>query len=281
MPCLFLCSSARDIKVPTGVRFSNAMVAPFTQLPIRGIIWYQGETNSALNRVSLYGKLFPAMIQDWRNHWHQGNFPSLFAQISGFDNPKENWGFLRDSQRRTLYLANIGMAITLDFGDEHNVHPENKQIVGERLSLLARHIVFGEDIVSSGPLFRLAYPSAGAMHVWFDNAAGLNFHGAPAGFEIAGPDEVFCPSHGTHRSRNCHRREPRRPRPTLRSLCLAQLPDGKPLQRRRSSRLHLYLIPALTLTLTLTLTKALPSDRRPSHLQQGKQDPPPKHHNRR
>ena len=168
------------------------MVAPFITLPIRGVIWYQGESNSS--HAALYGKLFPAMIQDWRAHWRQGNFPFLFAQISGFDSPKEDWGLLRDAQRRTLYLANTGMAVTLDFGDEHNVHPANKQIVGERLSLLARQIVFGENIVASGPLFRLAYPSDGAMHVWFHNADGLNFHGAAEGFEVAGPDGVFVPA---------------------------------------------------------------------------------------
>jgi sialate O-acetylesterase len=170
----------------------NAMVAPFTPLPIRGVIWYQGESNSS--HADLYAKLLPAMIQDWRVHWHQGNFPFLFAQISAFDSPEENWGLLRDAQRRSLYLANTGMAVTLDFGDEHNVHPANKQVVGERLSLLARQIVLGENIVASGPLFRLAYPSNGAMHVWFDNAAGLNFHGTPDGFEVAGPDGVFVPA---------------------------------------------------------------------------------------
>ena len=132
------------------------------------------------------------MIQDWRNHWREGNFPFLFVQISAFaSTPKENWGLLRDAQRRSLYLTKTGMAVTIDAGDEHNVHPANKQVVGERLSLLARQIVFGENIVASGPLFRLAYPSEGAMHVWFHNADGLNFHGAGEGFEIAGADGIF------------------------------------------------------------------------------------------
>ncbi len=171
----------------------NAMVAPFTLLPIRGVIWYQGEANSS--QAALYDRLFPTMIQDWRRHWNQGNFPFLYVQISAFaSTPKENWGLLRDAQRKTLSLTNTGMAVTIDVGDEHNVHPANKQIVGERLSLLARHLVFGEDIVSSGPLFRLAYPSGGAMHLWFDNAAGLHFQGPPEGFEVAGPDGVFFPA---------------------------------------------------------------------------------------
>jgi sialate O-acetylesterase len=174
----------------------NAMVAPFTPLPIRGVIWYQGETNSALNRVGLYNQLFPALIQDWRSHWAQGNFPFLYVQISAFaSTPKENWGDLRDAQRKTLSVATTGMAVTIDIGNEHNVHPSNKQAVGERLSLLARRIVYGEDITASGPLFRLAYPSGNAMHVWFEYAAGLRFKGvAPEGFEIAGHDGVFVPA---------------------------------------------------------------------------------------
>ena len=172
----------------------NAMIAPFTPLPIRGVIWYQGETNSSLNRAPLYSRLFPAMIQDWRTQWRQGNFPFLFAQISAFDSPEENWGLLRDAQRRTLHLVNTGMAVTIDIGSEHNVHPSDKQTVGERLSLLARDISYGETLVASGPLFRLAYPDHGAMHVWFDNAAGLKATGSVQGFEVAGADGNFVPA---------------------------------------------------------------------------------------
>jgi sialate O-acetylesterase len=172
----------------------NAMVAPFTPLPIRGVIWYQGEANSS--HADLYDRIFPAMIQDWRRQWKQGNFPFLFAQISAFaSTPKENWGLLRDAQRKSLYLTKTGMAVTIDIGDEHNVHPANKQAVGERLSLLARQIAFGENIVASGPLFHLAYPSGGAMHVWFHNADGLRSRGNTLeGFEIAGHDAVFVPA---------------------------------------------------------------------------------------
>lgn len=171
----------------------NAMVAPFTPLPIRGVIWYQGEANSALDRVGLYDKVFPALIHDWRRHWSQGNFPFLYAQISAFGStPKEDWGQLRDAQRKTLSVANTGMAVTIDIGNEHNVHPANKQAVGERLSLLARRLVYGEDLTASGPLFRLAYPDHGTLHVMFDNAAGLHAkEGTLEGFEVAGPDRVF------------------------------------------------------------------------------------------
>jgi sialate O-acetylesterase len=87
------------------------------------------------------------------------------------------------------------MAVTIDIGNEHNVHPANKQAVGERLSLLARHLAYGENIVSSGPLFSLAYPSEGIMRVWFSNGAGLTSKGSSLeGFEIAGHDAVFVPA---------------------------------------------------------------------------------------
>ncbi len=94
--------------------------------------------------------------------------------------------------RKTLSVANTGMAVTIDIGNEHNVHPANKQAVGERLSLLARRIVYGEDITASGPLFRLAYPDYNTLHVWFDNAAGLHAkEGIVEGFEVAGSNGVF------------------------------------------------------------------------------------------
>jgi sialate O-acetylesterase len=173
----------------------NAMVAPFTPLPIRGVIWYQGESNSKLDTVELYHRLFSGLIQDWRRQWRQGDFPFLFVQISAYSStPQENWGLLRDAQRRTLELRNTGMAVTIDAGDEHNVHPANKQIVGERLSLLARKVAYDEHLTASGPLFRLAYPSAGAMHAWFDNAEGLKFRGSATGFEVAGQDGRFVPA---------------------------------------------------------------------------------------
>jgi sialate O-acetylesterase len=173
----------------------NAMIAPFTPLPIRGVIWYQGESNAQPNLVALYRRLFPAMIQDWRTQWHQEDLPFLFVQLASYQaDPKDIWGVLREAQRHTLYLANTGMAITIDIGNEHNVHPADKQDVGARLALLARSIVYGENVVSSGPLFRLAYPEGNSMHVWFNSAAGLKSQGAPETFEVAGADGVFSPA---------------------------------------------------------------------------------------
>lgn len=102
----------------------NGMIAPFTPLSIRGVLWYQGETNSALARAPLYHRLFSSLIADWRQQFRQGDFPFLFAQISSFrSTPAENWGILRDAQCRTLSVANTAMAVTLDVGTPGNVHP--------------------------------------------------------------------------------------------------------------------------------------------------------------
>jgi sialate O-acetylesterase len=170
----------------------NAMIAPFLPLPIRGVIWYQGESNSQPGMFQLYSRLFPALIQDWRTQWHQADLPFLFVQLSAYGgSPTDNWGALRQAQFETLHLANTGMAVTIDIGNEHNVHPADKQDVGARLALLARSIAYKENLVSSGPLFRYAYTDGSAMHVYFQNSAGLTSKGPVESFEVAGADGVF------------------------------------------------------------------------------------------
>ena len=129
------------------------MVAPFTPYAIKGFLWYQGETDSAPDRASLYAKLLPTLIADWRQQWGQGNLPFLFVQISSFESPRENWGLIRDSQRRTLHVANTGMAVTLDVGQRDNVHPPDKQTVGARLALAGRALAYGETGLDSAGRF--------------------------------------------------------------------------------------------------------------------------------
>jgi sialate O-acetylesterase len=133
------------------------------------------------------------MITDWRRHWRQGDFPFLFVQLANYKaGPTDLWPTLRDAQRRTLSLANTGMAVTIDVGDPGNIHPADKQSVGERLALAARAIAYNEKLESSGPLFRQAGPSGHDLRVWFDHAEGLTAKGgAPEGFEIAGADHKY------------------------------------------------------------------------------------------
>jgi sialate O-acetylesterase len=172
----------------------NGMIAPEAKLSIKGVIWYQGEANTDAARAPMYRKVFSALIADWRAKWQQGNFPFLFVQLSSFGaDPAEDWGMVRDAQRRTLDVANNAMAVTLDVGDTENVHSADKQTVGKRLALAARAVAYGEAIEYSGPLFRQVTPEGASLRVWFDHTAdGLTANGgALQRFEIAGEDHRF------------------------------------------------------------------------------------------
>ena len=172
----------------------NGMVAPATPFTIKGVIWYQGESNSRLVWAPMYARLFPALIADWRAQWHEGNFPFLYVQISSFtSDPTEAWAVIREAQRRSLAVENAAMAVTIDIGDPDNVHPPDKQTVGARLALAARALAYGENVEYSGPLFRQATPEADGVRIWFDHTAhGLVAKGGVLqGFEIAGDDGRF------------------------------------------------------------------------------------------
>ncbi|MGA2739449.1 MAG: sialate O-acetylesterase [Bryobacteraceae bacterium] len=172
----------------------NGMVAPAVDYAIKGAIWYQGESNSRAGFAPMYGKVFPALIADWRAQWHEGDFPFLFVQISSFGSgADEGWPTIREAQRRTLSVANTAMAVTIDVGNRDNVHPADKQTVGARLALAARALAYGENVEYSGPLFRQATPEGEGMRVWFDHTAdGLVAKGGDVqGFEIAGDSGRF------------------------------------------------------------------------------------------
>jgi len=171
----------------------NGMIAPLTPMPIRGVIWYQGESNSALERAPLYHRIFRTLIEDWRRQWGEGDFPFLYTQISNFkSNSSEDWATLREQQVQTLELRNTAMAVTIDVGNPDNVHPTNKVDVGHRLALSARALSYGEPVEYSGPLFRQVTTEDKALRVWFDHGKGLNFKDNLAtGFEVAGADGKF------------------------------------------------------------------------------------------
>jgi sialate O-acetylesterase len=173
----------------------NGMVAPAIDFTIKGVIWYQGETDSSAGRAPLYERTFPAMITDWRTRWGEGNFPFLFVQISGYTStPVETWGVVREAQRRALKLANTGMAVSLDVGQADNVHPPDKQTVGARLALAARAVAYGEAVEFSGPLFLEAAAEGSNLRVYFTHGQGLVARGgALEGFEVAGEDRRFRP----------------------------------------------------------------------------------------
>jgi sialate O-acetylesterase len=172
----------------------NGMIAPLTPFPIRGAVWYQGESNSIVERTpTLYHRLFSTMIEDWRRQWGIGDFPFLYVQIANFKSgPWEDWAAIRQGQLETLELRNTAMAVTIDIGNPDDVHPTDKLDVGLRLARGARAVSYGEAIEYSGPLFRQATAEGSSMRVWFDHAKGLTAKGGElTGFEVAGKDGQF------------------------------------------------------------------------------------------
>ncbi len=134
----------------------NGMVSPLLRYGITGVIWYQGESN--VSRADQYRTAFPLMIEDWREQWGQGDFPFYYCQLANIGNkPSEpgrsSWAVLREAQTETLELPNTGMAVLTDLGEAKDIHPRNKEDVGERLALVALAKTYGQDVVYSGPMF--------------------------------------------------------------------------------------------------------------------------------
>lgn len=176
----------------------NAMISPLTRTPIKGVIWYQGESNAG--RAYEYRRLFPALIRDWRRAWGQGEFPFLFVQISSFASglplatePREcNWAELREAQLMTLATTNTGMAVTIDIGEVQDIHPINKRDVGIRLGLAAQAVAYREHLEPSGPLYRSLQIKDGKAQITFTHAKGIMAKGGELkGFAIAGSDRKF------------------------------------------------------------------------------------------
>lgn len=181
----------------------NQMIHPLQPYPLRGFIWYQGEANAFATDVAYrYRDQFPTLIRAWRADWKQRNLPFLWVQLANFrssaDTATESpWAMLRESQSRTLELPATAQVVTIDIGDPADIHPLNKQEVGRRLALAARHVVYGESLVYSGPVYRAAKFDGGSVRIKFDmQGSALTTRGNQAvqGFEVAGDDHVFHPA---------------------------------------------------------------------------------------
>ena len=205
--------------VGTSTVLFNGMINPLIPFAIKGVIWYQGESNSYNGRE--YGIMFPNLIKDWREKWGQasspgsavsgGDFPFLFVQVAGFgplasDPSRGNWALLRDGQSKALALPNTAMAVAIDVGDKNGIHPKNKFTVAERLALAAKHVAYGQEIVYIGPTYDSMKVEGKNLRVAFKNTgSGLlvsavpQLPGSPAlpvptelnGFEIAGADKKW------------------------------------------------------------------------------------------
>lgn len=176
----------------------NAMIAPLLNYQIKGVIWYQGESNAG--RPWDYMTLFSSMINDWRNKWNGGGFPFLFVQLPNFleaePQPSEHtWALLREAQLKTLSVPNTGMAVTIDIGEWNDIHPLNKKDVGKRLAFAAQKIAYGdEEVVYSGPIYKSMAIEENKIILTFTNIGrGLIVKGSGElkHFAIAGSDNKF------------------------------------------------------------------------------------------
>lgn len=167
----------------------NGKIHPLIPCAIKGVIWYQGESNNG--RARQYRTLFPALIADWRSRWLQPEMPFLFVQIAPFKGIAPD---LREAQLLTWQTTpRTAMVVTTDVGDEDDVHPVRKEPVGRRLALAARAIAYGEDIVYSGPVFAEMTPAADHALLRFDHAGGglVAKDGPLRGFTISGDGQTF------------------------------------------------------------------------------------------
>ena len=185
----------------------NGMIAPLAPYALRGAIWYQGEANGSAGME--YRSLLPCLIGDWRTHWSQGDFTFLIVQLPGWDHdtkPAEqhDWPWLREAQLLTLKnVPKTGLAVGIDIGDPHDVHPKDKLDIGVRLALAARKVAYSENVVHSGPIFQEIKVEGAAVRVKFaETGSALMIGQAPwraegveplpsdklIGFTIAGDD---------------------------------------------------------------------------------------------
>ena len=180
---------------PTGLY--NAMIAPLQNYGIKGVLWYQGESNTA--KPDEYSKLMETLIADWRAGFTT-NLPFIYVQLPGFmdekkDPSQSSWAVLRDEQSKLLAVKNTAMAVAIDLGEWNDIHPLNKKDVGERLALQAEKLVYGNNkIVASGPSVKSVKKLGNKLQVSFNdvnNGLMVKGNGALKYFAVAGIDEKY------------------------------------------------------------------------------------------
>lgn len=176
----------------------NGVLHPTIGYGIKGVIWYQGESNAG--RAYQYRDLFPLMIQTWRDEWQQGDFPFYYVQLADYrkesPTPKESdWAELREAQTMTLdRLPNVGQAVIIDLGEGRDIHPRNKQPVANRLARWALANDYGKEMSYQSPTYKSMKVKNGKITIKLDyEGKGLRPFDTttPIGFAIAGKDKKF------------------------------------------------------------------------------------------
>lgn len=173
----------------------------FLPMPIKGVIWYQGESNAgkdgspgSITDGSLNKRKFKMLVKSWRDGWGQSELPVYHVQLPGL---KRKWPIFREMQFEvSRELDHVGMAVTIDVGHPTNVHPNKKAPVGERLARLALAGTYGKEVVANGPLYKRSTTKGSAMVIDFENPHGMTSSdgGDIRGFEIAGKNKQFHPA---------------------------------------------------------------------------------------
>ncbi len=221
----------------------NAMIHPLVDFPVKGAIWYQGESNAG--NPDAYRKLFPLLLQDWRRAWKNPDLVFLWAQLSAFyrHTPREplpedffktmkpedpSWARLREAQLQTLAVPRTGMAVTIDVGNPIDIHPTNKQDVGKRLALAARKVAYNQDICFSGPVYEAMAIQGDSIRLSFKHVCkGLVAkEGALKQFAIAGPDKEFHWAEARIEGRSVVVRSDRVPQPVAVRYAWGKYPEG-------------------------------------------------------
>ena len=171
----------------------EAGILPLAKYPIKGVIWYQGESNA--HNKEAHSKLFPLLVKSWRTEFNNSQLPFYYVQLSSINRP--SWGWFRESQRRLMKVVpHSGMAVSYDYGHSTDVHPKNKQPIGERLAQWALADTYGRKVLPSGPLFRSATFNGKVATVAFDYAQGMHPADGKAlrGFELSDGNGIFYPA---------------------------------------------------------------------------------------
>ncbi len=176
----------------------NAMLSPIINYTLKGMVWYQGESNA--ERAGNYKTVLSALIGEWRKLWDQGNLPFLFVQLPDFMEPKNepsegHWANLRNQQLKTLSVPNTAMAVTIGLGEKNDIHPLWKKEVGQRLALAAEKLAYGnKKVVASGPIYQSMKVKGNKIELVFsDCGSGLATNDGKElkHFAIAGADRKF------------------------------------------------------------------------------------------
>jgi sialate O-acetylesterase len=236
---------------PQPTQLHHAMIHPFIPYALRGVLWYQGESNGFDGRS--YGHKLRALIHGWRAAWRQGNFPFYIVQLANYrkiepkaDSPEKDWTKVREAQLQALSLTNTGLAVTIDIGDSGDVHPKNKQDVGKRLALWALAGPYGKDLEPSGPIYKNSRVEGNKIRISFDHAKDGLLVGTKVGLDpvkpdpaanvkwiaVAGEDRVFKSAHAVIEGGELVVSSPEVPAPVAVRYAFIQDPEGANLYNK-------------------------------------------------